>query len=217
MTAFMCVKMGFNSSSCSVLLLFLFFFGPVCSSDCEKACPKANPFLLWVRRDDGLREGHPQPLSYRQHPQPESLAVCSDQRSPFVCVKADGVEPPEDLTSFTTSLLHERDVMHQLTWEGSFWTLGSGAFAHVHLGRLEPGGQCVVVKQFVHSPLSTIEREIQIHRSAAGTVHLKECCWDCAPQGVLLGLLKKCWQPSTAKAVCKSVKLPASRSRRRIR
>ena len=79
-------------------------------------------------------------------------------------VKDSGVDPPGDLNAFMTSLLHERDVTHHMTWEGDLWTMGSGAYADVHMGRLVSTGDCVVIKQFVHSPLRTIEREIRMHR-----------------------------------------------------
>ena len=79
-------------------------------------------------------------------------------------VRDKGVDPPKGLENFMTSLLHERDVTHHMTWEGNFWTMGSGAYADVHLGRLASTGECIVIKRFSDSSLKTIEREIRMHR-----------------------------------------------------
>lgn len=82
----------------------------------------------------------------------------------LVCGRETGVTPPANLTYVMTSLLHERDVTHHMTYDGSFWPLGVGAYAEVHLGRMAATGECVVIKRFLDSPLKTIEREIRIHR-----------------------------------------------------
>ncbi|KAK7503389.1 hypothetical protein BaRGS_00005310 [Batillaria attramentaria] len=81
------------------------------------------------------------------------------------CDRENGADPPATLTgAFHTRLLHELDVLHYGDWRAQNWFLGSGAFAEVHLGRLAATGECVAVKRFSDSSVTSIEREIRIHK-----------------------------------------------------
>ncbi|KAL8623573.1 hypothetical protein ACOMHN_045507 [Nucella lapillus] len=128
----------------------------------ENVCVKENPFQAWMPGPGSGESRCYEDGSDSDSDDSEDSHLLSGAE--FTCVKTGGAEPPEDLTSFMTSLLHERDVTHYHTWTGHLWKLGSGAYADVHLGRLLPHGRCVVVKRFQDFPLYIIEREIGIHR-----------------------------------------------------
>ena len=95
----------------------------------------------------------------RVSPAPSCMSVIF-----HLCRQKSTDQMPSDLRLLMTSLLHERDVGHQMTWDGQPWHLGSGVFGSVHLGRLVSSGQCVVVKAYQDIGLRHIEKEVQIQR-----------------------------------------------------